>query len=426
MTNLPKYIQKKLKDGTKLILIGGLPTNSVTISAYLKAGFRFDPSNKPGLAHFTEHMLFNGTKSFPTPREVALAVEKYGGWHRAFTWIEYQSNTIHLPKDYLEVGLKLLSESLLCPLINESEVEREKGVVKEEVLTNRADPSKAVWDYAWFPVFFQGTRLARPYTGLERDITNFSKYDIDKFIIDYFQPKNTIIFIAGNFQDTEAIELAERYSKNYKDRKPEDKNKEINPNFRNRVYIHNDFSYYQTSIAIGFKTVPFDHKLKYVFEIIREMLAGYFSAPLIQKLRDEGGLIYTWNAFQDNLSDNGYLVFNFSLTHENVMPTIKTILKEIDRIFRGKFKKEEVETAKNHLIGKTLANIETGKDYIYWYGLQELLNSKNILGIKEKIGIYKSITMETVRETAKDFLSADKILIGILGRANKKEIESLL
>jgi len=83
------YQKTKLKNGLTLVTITGISTNAVAISAYIRAGFRFDPVSKPGLAHFTEHMLFNGTKSFPNPRAVAQAVEKYGGWHDAFTRIEH-------------------------------------------------------------------------------------------------------------------------------------------------------------------------------------------------------------------------------------------------------------------------------------------------------------------------------------------------
>lgn len=423
-----KYTRKTLPNGIRLITITGFSTSAITISAYLRAGFRFDPKNRPGLAHFTEHMLFNGTKSFPTPRDVAYAIEQYGGWHRAFTWIEHQTNTIHLPKGYLETGIKLLMETLSYPLIKKSEVEREKGVIKEEILTNKADPSKGIWDYAWFPVFFQDTPLARPYSGTDKDVLKISDSDVKAFITRHFQPKNTVIFVVGDLQVDHVTEIVCKYMQNYKNSvEISEKNFfRIEPKVKKRVIVYNDTSYYQTSIAVGVKSVPFNHPLKHIFEILREMLAGYFAAPLIQRLREQGGLIYTWNAFQDNVCNTGYLVLNFSIAHKNVKRVITIILKEFDRLAQGKFEKKEVDVARNHLMGRILANIQTGKDYIEWYGLQELLTSNEVLSIEEQTEVYKNISVEEVKKTAMKYLCKDKILIGVLGIADETYLNKSL
>jgi len=131
--------RKKFQNGLRLINITGLPVNSVTISAFIKSGFKYDPGDIPGLAHFTEHMLFNGTKSFPTPVAVAKAVEEYGGWHGAFTWIEHQKHSVHVPETRFREGLKLLMETISSPIIKEDEIELERGVIIEEILSNKAD-----------------------------------------------------------------------------------------------------------------------------------------------------------------------------------------------------------------------------------------------------------------------------------------------
>src|SRR3989304_6611602 len=96
------YLTKTTKNGIKVVLINGLQTNAVTVSAYLRSGFRFDPKNRPGIAHFTEHMVFHGTKSFPSSRTISEEIEKFGGWSSAITWIEHQKYLLHLPKTQFE------------------------------------------------------------------------------------------------------------------------------------------------------------------------------------------------------------------------------------------------------------------------------------------------------------------------------------
>ena len=192
--------------------------------------------------------------------------------------------------------------------------------------------------------------------------------------------------------------MSNKYSKKYKSNYKTEDITTLAPKIKKQVLVHKDDSYYQTSLAIGIKTVPFNSSLKYIFDILREMLAGYFGAPLIQRLRDEGGLIYTWDSFQDNLRDIGYLFFNVTVAHENVNRVTAIVLQEFKRFAGGKFTNDEVEMAKSHLIGSILANTETGQDYIRWYGLQELLTPEQVLSIEDKINLYRDISRDKIKE----------------------------
>jgi zinc protease len=156
------------------------------------------------------------------------------------------------------------------------------------------------------------------------------------------------------------------------------------------------------------------------------MLAGYFGAPLIQRLRDKGGLIYTWNCYQDNFNDNGYLMFNVTVAHENVNRVISIILQEFKRFAQGKLTNDEIEMAKSHLIGSILANTETGQDYIQWYGLQELLNPEHVLSIEGKIALYKKISINEIKDTAIKYFSNDNIFIAAIGKASEASLYKMV
>ncbi|MBI2049597.1 insulinase family protein [Candidatus Roizmanbacteria bacterium] len=420
------YTRKKLKNGLTIITLTSLSSKAATITAYIRAGFRFDPKNRPGLSHFTEHIIFNAQKNFPKFKTLSQAVERHGGWSSAFTWIENQEYTIHLPKNNVEDGIKLILGNLFEPYITKSEVEKEKGVIKEEILTNKSDPSKAIWDYAWLPLFFQGTNLSRPYSGNITDISMISEIDVKSFVSSYFQTENIVLFVAGNLEQDYIRKIVEKYSKKYKAEHKEKNIYTIVPKVRKHVFVYKDESYYQTSLVIGIKTIAFKSSLKYVFDILRDMLSGYFGAPLIQELRDKGGLIYTWNSYHDNLSDIGYLMFNVAVAHENINRVTSIVLKEFKRLAQGKFIKDEVEMAKSHLIGSILSNTETGKDYIEFYGLQELLNPKNVLSIENKINLYKNVSAEEVREVASKYFTPENTFIAAIGTANENQLESLL
>lgn len=424
-----EYKREILPNGLKLVTITGLSTKAVTIEAFIKAGFRFEPSDIPGLSHFTEHLVFSGTKSFPTYRDEAEAVERYGGWHMAYTWIEEQKHFVHIPRDHFKEGVTVLLESLFAPLIKKSEVEKEKGVVKEEILKNKSDPSMAIWNYVWFPLFFQGTALARPYYGSTEAIEKISKTDVEAFIADSFLPQNTVLFVAGDIQvgyvkkrvETQVAKLLQ--SKSFRQ---SNLPQPLQPSRKKRVIVYDDTSYYKTSVMVGVETVPITSDERHAMQIIREMLGGYFGTHLVRKLRDEGGLIYTWETFHDTISDTGYLVFHASTGHENVYKVVKLILEEFERLSSGSFTEEEVKIAKGHLIGSMIANIEKGQDYIEWYGMQELLNPEGVLSVDEQIDIYRNINEREIKKVASKYLANKNILVGVLGRASEQRLLKLL
>ena len=421
-----KYKRITLKNSARLVMITGLSTNAVTLAAFIKAGFRFDPIDKPGLAHFAEHMIFDGTESFPSTKEEAQAIEKYGGWHMAFTWIEHQRHIVHVPKDHISIGLNVLLETLSKPLIKKSEVEKEKGVVKEEILKNLSDPTRAIWDYAWLPLFFQNTHIGRPYSGTIEDLKKISQTDVKKFISNNYTPQNTVFIVAGDIEEKLIIDILEKDYKISNRLNKENKLNPLIPRRDKRVLVHEDPFYYQTSVFIGVETVPYTSPLKPILEIVREILGGYFGTNLIQTLRDKGGLVYDWACYIDNFTESGYVIFNVAVAHKNVSKVIPIILAEFNRLAKGDISDEEIEMAKGHLIGGICANVERGLDYVDWYGMQELLNPQNILSVQEQIDIYKKVEKQEIIATTSKFLNKDKILIGMVGSGEESLVMDLL
>lgn len=418
------FIKVKLDNGSPLVLINLPGMKAATISAFIKAGFKYDPEDKPGLAHFTEHMLFDGTKKYPSNKDLSWAIERYGGWHYAFTWVEYQVHTIHLPKDQINLGINVLMDMLINPLIDEKEIEREKNMVKEEILRNRSSPEKAVLDYAWQPLFFEGTTLAHPYSGIEQDIDKLTKDDVNKFLENNFLADFTIFVVAGDFDHKMVIDLFESHAKNYS-RKGEKQKAELISNSKERVRIY-QYDGEQASIVIGIRGVPFENKDRYKLELIKDILAGYYGAKLPQRLR-EGGLIYNWNTWQDNFSDTGYLIFRSSTAVKNVSQFVKIVLEEFKKLTMNFLSEEELVISKGHIAGELFCNIQTGLDFSNWYGIQELMTDKS-LSLEQQAEIYKNISRQEIFETAKKYFSKENIYIAVAGDIKTEDInpETLL
>lgn len=417
------YKEIVLSNGAKLILINIPRSYSVTISAFIKAGFHSDPKELPGLAHFVEHMIFKGCDAYPSSLELAQAVEKHGGWHNAYTGIDYQQHTIHMPSDKLEEGVKVLLSSLSSPLFDESEIENEKNVLNEEILKNISNPERAIWDYAWQPLFFENTSLARPYSGTAEDVKKIEKKDLVSFVQKHFVPDSTVFLVAGDIQEKNIIEYFEAYGKNYI-REGETQDLTINFTSQNQVKIY-PLDIDQSTIFISIKTVPLKSNDRFILNLICDFLGGFYASKLPMELRDRHGLIYNWYTYQENLQETGYLYFMFSTGNNNIHKSIKIVLSEFQKLANGILSQDDFDIAKSHLIGSLKSNIQHGLDYINWYGPQALL-SDHIFTIDEAVQKYNSIKIEEVKDLCIKYFNGDNIYIAIAGSANEKEIKALI
>lgn len=419
------YQRTKLINGSPLVVIQ-VPSYAVTISAYIKAGFRHDPKKCPGLSHFVEHMLFSGTKKYPTHRDLAFAVEKYGGWHYAYTWVDYQSHFVHLSHKYFREGVDVLLETLYKSLLLHEEVEKEKGRVKEEINRNMSDPEKAVIPHVWFPLFFQSTILGRSYFGSLENIENISREDVVTFYNSHIRNGEICFIVAGNISLSEA---EERMNDNIKKAKVHSRQVSmpliVSASSKLRVALKKTDSNH-VSLMIGIPTTSLYIRDRHLLEILRNILARGFGARLPDRLRSQGGLVYTCFASQENFIDTGYFYFKTATQRQNVEKVARIIVDEFQRLAQGDISNEEIETAKMNINGSLFSNMQTNFDYIRWYGPQELLNPNHIVHLLNQIDIYKNISKADIVKVASKYFSHDQIYIAACGDIEQKKIEKVL
>ena len=115
-----------LTNGLKVALINLPESLACMASLYLPAGYKYDPIDKPGLAHISEHVMLAGTQKYPTSKDLDAATTRFGGLQTAFTWIDYQLHTVRIPKDKFENGIDVLQQTIRYPLLKNVELQKEK------------------------------------------------------------------------------------------------------------------------------------------------------------------------------------------------------------------------------------------------------------------------------------------------------------
>lgn len=405
---------EQLSNGLKIVFVNIPSSKAFTATAYVRAGCRFDPLDKPGLAHFSEHMFFNGCKKYPSRDDLAKVVDQNGGWHHAFTWIDFQKHTVQTPLLKAKEGLDVLLCTLFTPILRETDIQNEKGTVLEEMSTNKADPNRAMWDYVANPLFFQGTRLERSYSGSEKDVTAITLDDVRGFMDSYVNPRNTTLFVAGSLDKRISKQLI-NLSGNVKGENSKIEHIKIEPKIKRKELEIKDSNYYHSSVIVGAHVGEVTSDDRYALDIIRNIVGNFYSSPILRELREQGGLVYGWQSFIDYYQGGGIFLFNVSCKKANVKRVKSIVVKGLEALGEGKIDKVNFEIAKGFTVGSLQTSLERGSDYIEWYGLQEVEEVKEFVTVDNATQKYKEITIDNVIGVARKYFNPSNILAGTIG-----------
>ena len=417
-----EYRRFTLDNGALLGVVLVPHSSSITASAYLPAGYKYDPKGKPGLAHFTEHLMLAGTKKYPNSHKLAVVTARHGGWQSAFTWIDYQEHMVKLPRKNLSDAIDVLLQTLIYPLIKKTELEKEREIIKEEISRNTVDPERAVWEYAWNETFWYGTELARSYTGLPEEIDTISVLDVKDFIETRIALDKTSFLIAGNLDPEKIYKLFNmRVGKVTREGKGV---KSVQPSPGGRVTVLKRQE--ETSqFMLGFKTVSASHTDSNTLEIITRLLGGSFAGRIINRLREEGGFIYNWEMSQDLLQETGYIFFKSSTANSQLKKVLRIICEEFGSLKKDLVSEKDFELARQQLIGSLFVDLETTDTYCRWFGLQEVLAGYAYTP-EEKAEIYAQISREDVLRVASKYFTPDGWYLAVVGQGDETALKTLV
>ncbi|MBI5123674.1 insulinase family protein [Candidatus Roizmanbacteria bacterium] len=205
-----------LPNGLRVIAQSFPSVDSVTIYLAVGAGPRFETEETAGLAHFLEHMLFEGTDSFPTSKKLATYIEGVGGRSGAFTEKELMLFYAKIPKEYVDIGIHYLSEILFGSKLEDDAIKKEKNIVIEELKRKLDDPEVEIWDQ-WFEwLWGKNQSLGKSTLGDMESIKNITREKLKAYLATYYVPSNMVLAIVGNVSVEEVKKAVNKYFKNIK------------------------------------------------------------------------------------------------------------------------------------------------------------------------------------------------------------------
>ena len=421
-----KFKKKVLKNGLHVITVPMPSFESATALVMVGAGSRYENRKNNGISHFLEHMCFKGTKSRPTFMEVAGLIDGIGGEFNAFTNKEYTGYYIKAAKNNIEICLELLSDMIQNSLLEPSEIEKEKGVIIEEINLYEDTPMRKISDI-YERLLYGNTPLGWDIAGEKDIIKSIKRADFIKYLQEYYSPTNMTVVLAGGIDPKKSVEMVEKYFSNMKSFKTGNFLKIKESQKKPQIMIKTKKTE-QAHLALGFRTVSLDSPEKFPLWVLSAVLGGGMSSRLFSEVRERRGLAYYVRSNSDQYTDAGSLVVTAGVDPKRAQEAVEVIVSELSDLRDGKkkIKKDELKKAKESIKGHTVLELEDSRSASIFYATQDILEKK-ILNPNELLKKIDKVTEGEIMTVAKKYLRDNGLNLALIGDFNNKEqFEKLL
>ena len=406
------------QNGLRVITVPSKSTQTVTVLVLVGTGSKYEKKEEKGISHFLEHMYFKGTKKRPSSLEIAETLDKIGGIYNAFTSQEYTGYFAKVSKEHFELALDWVSDIFLNSTLPEKEIEKERGVIIEEINMRKDHPMEHV-QILWQKLLYGDQPAGWDVAGEVETVSKISRKDLVEYRKTQYIAPNTIICLAGNFNEKEGIKKVKKFFSKIKTGKSRAKPKVIEKQERPEILFEKRETD-QTHICLGVRGVNLFDERRYAQEILGLILGGMMSSRLFERIRTKLGIAYyiETDVFSD--PDTGFVVTRAGLNTEKLEDGIVEILKEYKKIKKEGVSKSELKKAKDCLKGKMNILLESSDTKASFFATQEILEKK-ILTPDQIFKKIDKVSQSDILKLARDIFKLEKLNLALIGPKKVKE-----
>ncbi len=416
-----KYI---LTNGLRVVLVPQPQSLTTTVLVLVEAGSKYENKKNNGVSHFLEHLCFKGTKNRPTSIMISSELESLGAIQNAFTSHEVTGYHAKVSADKTQTVLEIIADLYLNPIFDAKEIEKEKGVVIEELNMYEDTPMRKVGDL-FMELVYGDQPAGWDVGGTKEVIRSLTRDDIVDYRKKHYVAKATAVVVSGAFDEKVTLLKIKDLFKGIPVSKHFSKIKVSESQSKPGVLLKHKESD-QTHVIVGFRAFDMFDRRRFVLEVLGDILGGGMSSRLFQKVREELGAAYYVRAGSDLFTDHGFFAVSAGLDNKRANQVLKAILGEFRRMRDYKVAPAELQKAKNHLSGTMMIDLETSDSLAGFYGQQELFKKK-IITPKEIIQKIESVTAGDILKVAKDIMDNKGLNLAVIGPfKNNAEFEKIL
>lgn len=384
---------------------------SVSLGVWISSGSRREIGEENGISHFIEHMVFKGTAN-RSAEDIASSVDSIGGGLDAFTSKELVSYNTKVLDEHMPIAFDVLSDLVLNPLFREEDIEKEKGVILEEIKMEVDNPEYLIHEI-FSSNFWKDHPLGKPILGTKDTVKRFHRDLVETYYRRSYQPGNILITGAGNLKHDHLVRLvAERFSSLSRNGSlpPEEQ-----PTPHARLVFRNKNSLEQVHLYVGVPCYSLPHDARYVCYVLNTVLGGGMSSRLFQNIREKQGLAYSVFSELNMYRDAGCLAIYAGTSVDSARKVVHSIIREMRQLTDERVPEDELRRAKDHLKGSFMLGLESTSSRMGNLARQELYFGR-FFTLDEMIESIEAVTADEVQKLAQEFFHPDKISLAMLGR----------
>ena len=408
------FEKSTLKNGLKVIIVPMPSFESSTVLVGVGAGSRYETKKNNGISHFLEHMAFKGTEKRPSASDISTLIDGIGGEFNAFTSKETTAYYVKSAASRVELCLDVLSDMLLNSKLAKEEIEKEKGVILEEINLYEDTPARKIGDI-YESLLYGDTPMGWDIAGEKEIIKKITREDFLSYMGQLYSPSNITVVVAGGIDTKKVQDLAEKYFAKMRPFKTLRYTKVVEKQKKPQILLKQKQTE-QVHVALGVRTVPLSHPDHYSLAVLASILGGGMSSRLFHEVREKRGLAYYVRTSSDHFVDAGTLVSTAGLDPKRVSEGISVIVEEYGKISKKKdqISKNELKKAKEYLKGHLVLELEDSRSVASFYA-QEVLLEKKIRTPEEIITKIEKVTIEDIEKVAKKYINSSGLNLAVIG-----------
>jgi predicted Zn-dependent peptidase len=431
-----------LKNGLQVIFIDTKTFPTLTTLLLIGAGSRYENEKNNGVAHFFEHMAFKGSKKYPNSFVISSTVEGFGGMFNAFTAKDHTGYWIKATTKHFETMIDVISDMIQTPKLLPEEIEREKGVIKEEINMYEDIPQRKVGEI-FENLLYPNHPLGFDIVGTKETVQSFNQQTFTDYINSFYHPNNAVLVVAGGLNTVGRGSPLQKYlqiiknkfggwtrlRQDYSGQKSDERANFINIR-ESQIKPQMLIKYKKTEQAhfsLGFRTFSFEDERKYALNLLATILGGGMSSRLFIQVRERRGLCYYISTGGEFYHDCGSFVTQAGVTNnlDKIKEAIKTVLNEHNKIKTGDIKKEELLKAKEMIKGRLMLSMEDSMNIASFFGTKKILQNK-IETPEEIIKKIEAVSIDQIVNLSAEIFQPEKLNFALIGPFENKDLQNIL
>jgi predicted Zn-dependent peptidase len=416
-----RNIRRTVLPNGMLVLTEQMPhMRSVSMGAWIASGSRDEPASENGLSHFVEHMVFKGTTS-RSAQDIAREVDSIGGNLDAFTGKENVCFNIKVLDDNMAPALDVLSDLVLHPKFSQSDLEREQGVILEEIKMDEDNPDYLVHE-TFTQNFWKNHALGRPILGTVKTVSSFTQETVFGHHARRFTPESIVFSAAGHLDHDRFVAAVESKFGSLQPSGQGSRDAGSRPLTHPHITLKKKKSLEQVQMCLGMPAPPVDHPDRFAVYMLNSMLGGGMSSRLFESIRENEGLAYAIYSELNPFRDAGSLSIYAGMSLENTERVLALTLAELRRLKQQAVSDAELKRAKDQMKSNIVLGLESSSSRMSNLARQQMYFGR-FFSVDEIVRSIDQVTPDDTKRLANQLFQPELLALTLLGNLGSMKID---